>query len=225
MRLLIIEDNVALAWRLQAFLEKQFEIQMARTGAEGQRLAESGRYDIILLDLGLPDINGGDVCTALRASGVVTPILILTAEDTIQSKVHLLEIGADDYLTKPFEVAELKARINALLRRRQMSTPGQVLQVSDLVINPEQRTVERAGTAIVLRRKEFDLLEYLARNHGKVVTQAMILNYVWGEADKDEWSNTVRVHIKYLRDKVDRPFPTPLIKTSRGVGYTLDESK
>ena len=223
MRLLIIEDNVGLAWRLQAFLEKQFEIQITRTGAEGQRLARTGRYDIILLDLRLPDINGDEICEGLRNNGITTPILVVSAEYAVEAKVQLLETGADDYLTKPFEPIELMARINALLRRRQAGSSQAELQISDLQINLNQRTVKRGGIPITLRRKEFDLLEYLVRSHGKVVTQTMILNYVWGEFDKDVWSNTVRVHIKHLRDKIDRGHASPLIKTMRGVGYIIDE--
>jgi len=223
MRLLIVDDNVALAWRLQAYLEGQFKTHTVRTGYDGQRQAETGRYDAIILDLGLPDISGDEVCKSLRKSGIMTPILILTGEDEVDTKVRLLEIGADDYLTKPFELSELRARLNALLRRRQVGSPVATLQIGDLHIDPERRTVERDGVAIPLRRKEFDILEYLARNSGKVVTQNMIFNHVWGESDKEAWGNTVRVHIKYLRDKVDKPFKEPLTKTARGVGYILED--
>ncbi|HJP96520.1 MAG TPA: response regulator transcription factor [Candidatus Saccharimonadales bacterium] len=221
MRLLIIEDNLALAWRLQASLENDFEVHMARTGASGQRQAETGRFDLIILDLGLPDMSGAEVCNGLRAAGILTPVLILTGEDTVQTKVHLFSVGADDYVTKPFDLEELRARITALLRRRQVGAPPQLLQVGKLQINPAQRTVKYEGTAIHLRRKEFDILEYLARNQGKVVTQAMIFNHVWGDFDKDVWNNTVRVHVKHLRDKIDRPFNASLLKTARGVGYVL----
>jgi DNA-binding response OmpR family regulator len=224
MKLLIIDDNVALSWRLQGYLSKHFEIEVAQAGREGQRLAETGRYDVIILDLGLPDMNGETVCASLRRVGIVVPILILTAEGALESKVRLLEMGADDYLVKPFEPAELRARIKALVRRRQVGRPPTVLKIGDLTINPEERIVERDGTPIVLRRKEFDILEYLARNRGKVITPTMILNHVWDEADRDMWSNTVRVHIKHLRDKIDRPFPTKLIKTAHGVGYKIESS-
>lgn len=222
MRLLIIEDNLALAWRLQASLESDFEVHVARTGASGQRQAETDRFDLIILDLGLPDMSGAEVCNNVRAASIVTPILILTGEDTVQTKVHLFGVGADDYLTKPFELEELRARITALLRRRQVGAPPKLLEVGDLRIDPRQRTVEYAGSPVLLRRKEFDILEYLARNQGKVVTQAMIFNHVWGDLDKDVWNNTVRVHVKHLRDKIDRPFNTSMLKTARGVGYVLE---
>lgn len=224
MRLLVIEDNVALAWRLQAYLEKYFVTEVARSGAEGLRMAEGGRYDAILLDLGLPDMAGEEVCTSLRTSGIATPILILTGEDAVQTKVRLLDTGADDYLTKPFDVSELRARVQALLRRRQVESAPALLRVDDLVVNLQQRKVERAGKPVELRRKEYDILEYLVRNRGKVVTQAMILNHIWGEWDNTMWSNSIRVHIKNLRDKVDRPFARPLIKTARGVGYIIEDA-
>jgi len=223
MKLLIVEDNVALVWRLQKALSKSFDVQLARTGSEGQRLAASGRYDAIILDLGLPDISGDEVCTMLRADNITSPILILTAEGALHSKVRMFKVGADDYLTKPFEMIELQARLQALVRRRQVGLPPSVLKVDNLTINPSRRTVERNGIHISLRRKEFDILEYLARNRGKIVTQTMILNHVWGDLDHMAWNNSVRVHIKHLRDKIDRPFATPLIKTARGVGYILED--
>jgi len=222
MRLLVIEDNIVLAWRLRAFFEKKFDVTAVHNGTEGLRLAETGRYDVITLDLGLPDIAGDKVCKTLRENGVTTPILILSGEGMVQTKVNLLGCGADDYLTKPFDLAELEARVQALMRRRQVDPSSNlVIQVGDLHINREQRSVERNGIAIHLRRKEFELLEYLARNQNKVVTPAMILNCVWGDSNKESWNNTVRVHIKYLRDKIDKPFDIPLIKTARGVGYVL----
>lgn len=224
MRLLLIEDNVALIWRLREQLGKYFEVRAIRTASEGLHLAQTGRYSIIILDLSLPDMSGKEVCTALRQNNIWTPILILTADSTLSTKINLFDSGADDYLTKPFEIAELLARIRALQRRPQTKAPEQLLKVSDLTIDPERRQVARNGTSISLRRKEFDILEYLARNRGKIITQAMILNHVWGEFEKEMWSSTVRVHMKHLRDKVDRPFAVPLIKTARGVGYVLESN-
>lgn len=181
-------------------------------------------YDALILDLGLPDIPGEKICMDLRERNVHTPILVLTGEDGLDSKVRLLDCGADDYLTKPFEAAELLARIKALVRRHTPNSSTSRLKIGDLIIDPKRRRVERAGIHIPLRRKEFDILEYLARNSGTIVTPAMILEHVWNDYGKDAWSNTVRVHIKHLRDKVDRPFDTQLIKTARGVGYVLENS-
>jgi len=223
MRLLIVDDNVLLAERLKTHLENRFSVDTARTGAEGEALAKAGRYDIIILDLGLPDMDGERVCTNLRQAGIMVPILILTAESDTNSKVRLFESGADDYLTKPFESAELEARLTALLRRRQADLPLSLLEVGDLTINPSHRTVTRKGMPIHLRRKEYEILEYLVRNLGKPVTVDMILRDVWNKTDIEEQKPTVRVHIKYLRDKVDRPFATPLIKTAHGVGYTIED--
>lgn len=221
MKLLVIDDNVALGWRLQNYLDSQFDVQVARTGAEGQRRAQIKQYDVIILDLGLPDIQGEEVCRLLRQNGVMTPVLVLTAAVEIDSKVRLLEMGADDYLTKPFDLAELRARIHALVRRRQ-AEPNALLTAGDLIVDPNRRMVKRGDVHINLRRKEFDILEYLVRNRGKIVTQEMIREHVWDETEGDLWNNTIRVHIKYLRDKIDRPFGSPLIKTAHGVGYTLE---
>lgn len=224
MQLLLVDDNAALTWRLQRHLGKHFNVQVAQSGREGQRLAELRQFDAIILDLGLPDINGEEVCAALRKQNISAPILVLTAEDGLDSKVRLLEKGADDYLTKPFEALELTARINALLRRRRTIQPSLLLQVGDLTIDSHRRVVKRAGKPISLRRKEFDILEYLAKHQGTIVTQTMILDYIWDDIDKNTWSNTIRVHIKNLRDKIDKPFDKTLLKTARGVGYILDAS-
>src|SRR5262249_38783942 len=153
--------------------------------------------------------------------GVHTPILVLTGIDDLNSRVALLNAGADDYVTKPFSIAELKARLGAILRRAPNSYNSSVLSVQDLTIDSERRPVERRGVVIALRRKEFDILEYLVRNSGRPVTRAMILDHVW-DGTKDAWNNTVDVHIKHLRDKVDRPFDAPLIKTAYGIGYMID---
>lgn len=224
MKLLIVDDNVALTWRLQNNLKKHFDVDVANTGNEGKHLAETGRYDAMILDLGLPDIKGEDVCAALRKSNVSTPILVLSAEGALNSKVKLLDGGADDYLTKPFESSELIARVKALVRRNRAKAmaPSAKMTIGDLTIDSERREVFRAGTPIDLRRKEFDILEYLARNQGTVVTLTMILEQLWDSSDKDTWSNTVRVHMKHLRDKIDRPFALQLIKTVRGVGYIME---
>jgi two-component system OmpR family response regulator len=225
MRLLVIDDNAALGWRLQNYLHKQFEVELAKTGEDGIRLASSGRFDEIILDLGLPDTNGHEVCQRLRQNGIAVPILILSGEGETDRKVQLLEDGADDYLTKPFEPPELLARINALIRRHQSKNLSSMLRLGDLIIDTRSRAVTRQGVTIALRRKEFDILEYLVNNRGTIVTQPMIIDHIWNDPDKDAWANTVRVHIKHLRDKIDRPFDTPLIKTAHGVGYLIEDAE
>ncbi len=222
MKILLIEDNRSLAESLKRQLGKNFIVEMANSGEEGLQLALAGGQDVIILDLSLPDMSGYDICRTIRLSNVHTPVLILTGADDIASRVALLNAGADDYVTKPFSIAELKARLGALLRRAPAAYSTNILTIQDLVIDPNRRRVERSGIAIDLRRKEFDILEYLARNRGRPVTRAMILDHAW-DGTKDTWNNTVDVHIKHLRDKVDRPFGAPLIKTAYGIGYMIDD--
>ncbi|HSW66259.1 MAG TPA: response regulator transcription factor [Bacillota bacterium] len=222
MKILLIEDNNSLAESLKKQLGKNFVVEMAHTGEEGLQQALAGGQDVIILDLSLPDMGGYDICRTIRLSNVHTPILILTGADDVTSRVSLLNAGADDYVTKPFSIAELKARLGALLRRAPVVSTSAVITVQDLVIDPNRRRVERAGVTVDLRRKEFDILEYLARNRGRPVTRAMILDHAW-DGTKDTWNNTVDVHIKHLRDKIDRPFGEPLIKTAYGIGYMIDD--
>lgn len=224
MKLLLIEDNRSLADRLKCYLEDFFVVDTVRTGEVGLQQAQSGSYGVIVLDLGLPGLSGHDVCRSLRQQNIQTPILVLSGNAEVSTRVKLLNDGADDFLPKPFTVAELRARVNALLRRAPESANGtDVLTVQDLTIDINRRRVTREGRGIVLRRKEFDILEYLIRNRGRIMTRAMILDHVW-DTSKENWPNTVDVHIKHLRDKVDRPFATPLIKTAYGVGYLVDDS-
>jgi two-component system OmpR family response regulator len=222
MKLLLIEDNRSLADGLKKQLGKSFIIDAVRTGEEGLQRALVGGQDVIILDLALPDKNGYDVCRSIRLAQVDTPILILTGAADVTSRVTLLNGGADDYVTKPFSVAELRARLGALLRRPPIALENDVFTIQDLTIDPHRRRVERAGVHIPLRRKEFDILEYLVRNRGRPVTRSMILDHAW-DGSKDTWNNTVDVHIKHLRDKVDRPFGKPLIKTAYGIGYMIDD--
>lgn len=221
MKLLLIEDNKTLADSLKKQLSKTFIIDVSYDGEDGLQHALDGSYDVIVLDLGLPRRGGHDVCRNIRAGKITTPILILTGVDDVESRVALLDDGADDYLTKPFNVAELKARLGALLRRPATSYVANTLRVHDLILDPGRRSVERDGKPITLRRKEFDILEYLVRNQGRPVTRAMILDHAW-DGSRDAWNNTVDVHIKHLRDKVDRPFEAPLIQTAYGIGYMID---
>jgi len=221
MKLLIIEDSQRLAERIKDGLSKQYVVDVVHTGEEGLRRALQIQYSVIILDLGLPDIAGDVVCRRMREDNVDTPILVLTGHDDMKLRVQLLDMGADDYLTKPFDTAELKARIAALARRQARSYVEPIIRLHDLTINTKQRTVERAGVPIDLRRKEFDILEYLVNNRGRVLTREMILNHAW-DAGKNGWNSTVDVHIKHLRDKIDRPFGSSLIKTAYGVGYRVD---
>ena len=223
MKLLVIEDNRSLTESLKEHLSKMFVVDIAHNGEEGLHQAFSGGYDAIILDLHLPDKDGYEICKTLRLNRVRTPILILTGEADISSRVALLNGGADDYVIKPFSMAELRARLGALLRRAPSNYNNSVMIINDLVIDPGRRRVVRAGVTIPLRRKEFDILEYLIRNRGRAVTRAMILDHAW-DANKDTWHNTVDVHIKHLRDKIDRPFGGKLIKTAYGIGYMIDDA-
>lgn len=222
MKLLIIEDSRTLVESLKKVLGRTFVIDVARSGQDGLRMGIDNPYDVILLDLGLPDKNGAEVCRGLRAAQITTPILVLTATDDVATRVALLNTGADDFVAKPFHVAELRARLGALVRRSPDHFSPNTFTVHDMTIDTHRRRVERAGKRIDLRRKEFDILECLARNYGRPVTRPMLLDYAW-EGASQSWNNTVDVHIKHLRDKIDRPFKKPLIKTAYGIGYMLDD--
>ena len=221
MKLLIVEDNQRLADRIKERLDKHHLVDVANTGEEGLQRALSVDYAVIVLDLGLPDITGDVVCERLRAAKIYIPILILTGNDDKATLVQLLESGADDYMTKPFSSEELIARVAALGRRRAQDYVNNKVVFRDLVIDTNARTVHRSGTPISLRRKEFDILEYLISNQGRVLTREMILNHAW-DSSKNNWNNTVDVHITHLRNKIDRPFDAPIIKTEYGLGYRVD---
>jgi DNA-binding response OmpR family regulator len=225
MNLLCIEDNVQLIEGLRQFLATSSSITSATTGKEGLRLVAKKKYDAIILDLGLPDMSGIDVCLELRRVNTKMPILVLSGSKESNIKVSLFEAGADDYLTKPFTIAELRARLFALLKRSNYETSQDdfyLLRVGNLTLNPLSRQVIRSGKPVRLRRKEFDILEYLMRNRDKIVTRSMIMDNVW-DSGSSSWDTTVNVHIKSLRDKVDRPFKRKLIKTAYGLGYTIND--
>lgn len=225
MKLLCIEDNTELIESLRYFLDADSKIESTSSGKQGVSLATKKQYDAIILDLGLPDLPGLDVCKLLRKADVQVPILILSAVRDSGTKVALFEAGADDYLTKPFTVSELRARLFALLRRSNFDTDKQniyLLKVGNLTLDPLSGRVERSGKLLKLRRKEFGILEYLMRNRDKIVTRAMIMDNVW-EPNCTSWDGTVNVHIKRLRDQVDRPYNHKLIKTAYGLGYTISE--
>jgi DNA-binding response OmpR family regulator len=221
MKILIIEDDAELAKTMRDELQQDYIVDVCFTGQEGEYLAEMNEYDLIIADLILPDTNGVNVCQTIRRLGITTPILMLTGINEVGKKVDALDAGADDYLIKPFNFKELKARLRALSRRRHSNLTNNVLQLEDLKLDSTNRVVQRGEAVIELRRKEFDLLEYLLRNRGKVVTREMILNHVW-ENTYDAFTNTVDVHIKYLRDRVDKPYKKKLIRTVHGLGYKIE---
>jgi DNA-binding response OmpR family regulator len=217
---LIVEDDESVARFLrQATAEAGY---MAHCISDGQIALETAAkygYDLILLDVMLPGLDGFTVCRALRTGGVMTPILILTARDTLEDKITGLDSGADDYIVKPFEVGELLARMRALLRRG-TSGPA-MLTVGDLTLDPNTRNVVRAGKTISVSATEYTLLEYLMRNAGRVLTRPMILEHVW-QYDFSGRDNVLDVYISYLRSKVDKPFDRPLIHTVRGIGFRIE---
>jgi DNA-binding response OmpR family regulator len=225
MKLLCIEDNSELVESLRRFLVAGSSIVSAATGQEGLQLADKHRYDAIILDLGLPDMSGLDVCLALRRVNLKTPILVLSGLKDSNTKVTLFEAGADDYMTKPFTIAELRARLFALLKRVNFDSDQEhhyLLTVGNLTLDPLSRQVERGGRGVKLRRKEFDILEYLMRNQDKIVTRSMIMENVW-DPESVSWDGTINVHIKRLRDQIDRPYKHSLIKTAYGLGYTIND--
>jgi two-component system OmpR family response regulator len=225
MKLLCIEDDPALVKSLRRFFGTNSRITSATSGQSGLELAASDNYDAIILDLGLPDMSGIEVCATIREANATVPILVLSGSAEQDTKITLLESGADDYMTKPFNMAELRARLFALLRRSHFGSASPevyLLTLGDLTLDPLCRRVERSGRSIELRRKEFDILEYLMRNPDKVMTRSMIMENVW-ESGSDSWDSTINVHIKNLRDRIDRPFKHKLIKTTYGLGYTISE--
>ena len=222
MRLLVVEDdNMIREFLTRALAESGFRVDACSQGSQAEKMALEGVHDGLVIDLTLPDIDGLDLIQRLRSQGVSSPVLILSARRSVDERVLGLEKGGDDYMTKPFAVAELLARVRALLRR---STPGQSemtrLRAGDLEIDLIRREARRAGVELQLTQQEFALLEYLCRNAGRVVTRAMVLDHVW-KMRIDTSTNIVDVHIHRLRNKVDRDAERPLIRTIRGVGYLL----
>jgi DNA-binding response OmpR family regulator len=220
MRVLLIEDDRKAAKLLTKGLQEEgFVIDVAVTGEEGEEQAAVNEYDVIVLDWLLPGKDGIAVCRALRAHDISTPILMLTARDSLTDRVNGLSSGADDYLTKPFAFAELLARIRALLRRSRLVRPT-VLRVADLTLDPATRRVVRAGVLVALTSKEYAILEVLMQRAGEIVSRTGLVERVWDEAS-DVIDNLVDAHVSHLRRKIDRRGSTPLIHTVRGFGYRL----
>ena len=219
MKILLIEDDPAITRLIRRGLtDAGFNVDAAADGAAGLVMAGEHLYGLLILDLMLPKMDGWQVCEALRESQSPLPILMLTARDAVEDRVRGLEMGADDYLPKPFEFSELLARVHALLRRDKLHRTH-VIRVHDLVIDTAQRIVTRAGVRIGLSHREFALLEALAAHESRVLTREAILERVW--QDEDSISNTVDVYINLLRKKIDAGHDHKLIQTVRGVGYTL----
>lgn len=222
MKLLVVEDEVKTGDYLrQGLLESGFVVDLARTGLDGHHLALTAPYDLIILDVMLPDVDGWRIMQSLRDAKSQTPVLFLTARDSVEDRVKGLELGADDYLVKPFAFAELLARIRTLLRRGAVPAASDQVQVADLVLDIPRRRAERKGTRITLTNKEFALLELLVRRQGEVLPRSLIASQVW-DMNFDSDTNVIDVAIRRLRAKIDDEYEPKLIHTVRGMGYMLD---
>jgi DNA-binding response OmpR family regulator len=220
MRILLVEHNRRLSHRLKSSLaDHGYVVDTAYDGAEGQELAEKTPYDLIILEIILPERDGIEVCRELRMQKINTPILLLSARDAIEDQVRGLDSGADDFLTKPFAINELIARLRALLHRVSPEKSDR-LKIADLSLDPVMYQVTRGGMPIDLTVKEFSLLEYIMRNPNRLITREMAENHVWGY-DYNGASNVVDVYIRRLRRKIDEPFDPKLIETVRGAGYRM----
>ncbi len=224
MKILIVEDETRLVDVLrQGLKEHGFTVEQAGNGSEGLEAILSGSYDAVVLDVMLPERDGFDVLKQIRKAGNIVPVLMLTARSGVDDRVRGLDLGADDYLPKPFEFKELLARLRAITRRPAVE-PQDLLRVADLEMDPRRHEVRRAGKLVDLSAREFALLEYLLRRKGLVLTRAMILDHVWASTyDYDGGSNLVEVYVNFLRKKVDAGHPVKLIHTVRGSGYVLRE--
>lgn len=222
MRMLVVEDEHKIAGAIKRGLEQEsYAVDLAYDGTDGLSSALTEEYDVIVLDRMLPGLlDGADICKEIRAHGIRTPVIMLTAKDKVEDRVGGLNAGADDYLIKPFAFEELLARIRALLRRPQDHV-GNVLSVDDLTLDTHSYEVKRAGRKIQLSQREFALLEYLMRNQNRILSKSNIIGHVW-DYDADILPNTLEVYIGYLRNKIEKPFRGPeLIHTVRGFGYKL----
>jgi two-component system copper resistance phosphate regulon response regulator CusR len=222
MKLLVVEDEIKTGDYLrQGLSEAGLVVDLARTGMDGHHLAMTEDYDLIVLDVMLPDLDGWRILRSLRQAGRTTPVLFLTARDSVDDRVKGLESGADDYLVKPFAFAELLARVHTLLRRGNAPLLADKLEVADLILDLPRRRATRAGQKLNLTQKEFALLELLVRRQGEVLPRSLIASQVW-DMNFDSDSNAIDVAIRRLRAKVDEGFEPKLIQTVRGMGYALD---
>lgn len=222
MRILLVEDDADLAQFIRKGLkEEHYAVDVATDGEEGLDLALQNAYDLLILDIGLPKLDGLALCRRIRDKGNMTPVLLLTARNTVEDKVSGFDTGADQFLPKPFAFVELLAQIRALLRRGSTQQIVQ-LQAADLRLDPASHRVWRAGKEIALTNKEYALLEFLLRNKNRVLTRTAIIEHVW-DISYDPMTNIVDAHIRALRAKIDRDFSPPLIATVRGAGYMLEE--
>ncbi|MGK5092084.1 response regulator [Deltaproteobacteria bacterium TL4] len=223
MRILLIEDNAQTSsFILKGLKEEGFAVDCASDGEEGLHLALTISYDTVVADIMLPKLNGLMVIEEMRSKGINTPVIVLSAKNSVDDRVKGLQSGGDDYLVKPFAFSELVARIHALIRRSTQSGEPTMLSISDLNIDLVRRKVFRGGIEIQLQPKELALLEYLMRNIGRVVSKTMIVEHVW-DYNFDPQTSVVETRISRLRDKVDRPFASNLIHTIRGIGYVLEQ--
>jgi DNA-binding response OmpR family regulator len=219
MHILVVEDDLRIAEFVTTGLEESgYTVTVAHDGEDAFLAARYSDYDLIVLDLMLPKMDGIEVARKLRAAGKATPILMLTARDTEKDKIRGLDVGADDYLTKPFSFGEFLARVRALLRRDTL-TRASIMRIDDLELDTVARQVRRGGREVALSAREYALLEYLVHHAGQILTREQLAEHVWSDAEVE--SNVIDVYVRYLRQKVDAPFGKPLIHTVRGVGYTL----
>jgi len=222
MRILVVEDEPKLAKALQKGLsEEQYAVDVAYDGEEGLHMVRSKSYDLVLLDLMIPEISGMELLKIIRAEQQEVPVMILTAKDAVGDRVEGLDTGADDYLTKPFSFEELLARARALLRRASAHPESQFLQVGDLSLDPVTREVRRGECLIELSPKEFSLLEYMMRHSNRVLSRTVLSEHVWGEFDT--LTNVIDVYVHHLRDKIDKNHDVKYIQTVRGAGYVLKD--
>lgn len=222
MRILLVEDEPKVAGFVErGLVAERYAVDVSANGREGWELAETYPYDLIILDLMLPGMDGGEVLNRIRRKNTCVPVLVLTARDAIDEKVRLFEMGADDYLTKPFAFAELLVRAKALLRRGPVNRSS-TLKVGDLELDRLTQQVKRKGHRIELTTKEYQLLEYLMQNSGRVLSRNMIIEHVWDQAF-DGFTNIVDVYVRHLRGKVDDDYDFKMIRTVRGTGYQIRE--